>query len=171
MCFETLKTLPKKALRTERKRASQISPGRLADTGAIDPRPWEHSVTQLPASPCDVDELVVGRAAPAGHGRSHFGSSATQLQGQEHNPQPNVSLTGQPHSSLLSLILASIFVSEDRVRRVRERRAVAGLSVFHARKLSILKYLSSEPSDQGEITSVVAKRKSNERSSKLLNTR
>ena len=127
-------------MRTERKRASQISfhlrPGRLADTGAIDPRPWEHSVTQVP-TPCFALRRRRARRRTRGARGARpiaLRQRGCQPQGQEHNPQPNVSLSLTAHSSHNSRHLASI-VSDG--HRVRERRAVAGLSVFHARKLSI----------------------------------
>ena len=128
---------------------------------------WEHTESGTPCFALRrrrARRRTSGRPRGAGHGlmhgRSHFGSSATRPQGQEHNPQPNVSLTGQSHSSLLSLILASIFVGEDRAR-VSGGRSGRALCL----SCSEAEYLSSEPSDQGEITSVVAKRKSNERTS------
>ena len=121
---------------------------------------WEHTESGTPcSSPCDVDELVVRDARrPLGaRGARPIALRQQRDSAAGTGAQPSterISETGQPHSSLLSLTLASIFVSEDRV--TCERGAAGG-----GRALC----LSSEPSDQGEITSVVAKRKSNERTS------
>jgi len=99
------------------------------------------------------------RAAPAGHGRSHFGSSATQPQGHS-GAQPSTErishrttaqFTPLTHSRVNVIVTLSVRIVSD----VCERAAGGGRALC----------LSSEPSDQGEITSVVAKRKSNERTS------